>query len=101
MGIVYLIRAGNSYKIGKTSRKLDKRLKEIDTSNHEDLQVICEYETLYDSLLEKTLHRKYALGNLKNEWFDLDENEVKNFHETCKNIESNFISLKQNGNPFI
>jgi chromosome segregation ATPase len=101
MGMVYLIRAGNRYKIGKTSRDIKKRLKEIDTSNHEDLEVVCEYETMYDSLLEKTLHRKYSLNNLKNEWFDLDETEVKMFRETCKNIVNVFMSLKENGNPYV
>ena len=101
MGTVYLIRAGNRYKIGKTTRKVGKRVKELDTSNHEDLQVICEYETSYESLIEKTLHRKFFLCNLKNEWFDMTDEDVKNFANTCKEIEDNFICLKSGGNPFI
>jgi hypothetical protein len=101
MGLVYLIRAGDRYKIGKTSRDIKNRVKELDTSNHEDLHVVCKFETLHESLIEKTLHRKFFLQNVKNEWFDMKDEDVKNFIEICKGIEENIICLKNSGNPFI
>jgi hypothetical protein len=81
-GFVYLIESfyeGNTtYKIGKTNRKINKRLKEINTLNPSQLKVLFIFESKNYGVLEKTLHRIYESKKINGEWFkDIELNDFQ------------------------
>jgi len=104
MGKVYLIKCYNdidvSYKIGFTRGKSIKRLKGFDTGNPNDLEIVHEFETKYNTMFETNLHHRFKSKRGKGEWFNLDLDDVKNFIETCKSIERNFDILAESNYHF-
>lgn len=84
---VYLIECDNNgcitYKIGKTSRSISKRIDELRTGNPGKFRVLYEYETPNAGILEKSLHRAYEYAHIKREWFS-DSLPTETFLKTCK-----------------
>jgi len=101
-GFVYLIgEEGNNgrFKIGSTKAKdVNKRIKQLQTGNSEPLYLRQSYKTKYPFKLEKLLHNHFKFSNLIGEWFELSEDDVKNFKTLCKKKEEIIESLKEN--PF-
>lgn len=102
MGYVYLIGELDNpsrFKIGVTNKKdVESRLSELQTGNSESLYLCNSHPTEYPFIIEKMLHRHFNSHRLINEWFELDENEVKGFKDTCDKYEMICQSLKDN--PF-
>ena len=99
-GFVYLLCDGEKFKIGMTrQRDINKRIKELQTGNHNEIWLHTYYETDYPSKIEKLMHGKHLLGNVKNEWFDLTPSEVVNFKKDCEYCESLLKCLEDN--PYI
>ena len=102
MGYVYLIgEVGNDgkYKIGSTrAKKVETRLKQLQTGNPSQLYIKDSFETEHPFKLEKMLHNKYKLQNINNEWFSLSLEDINNFESVCNNFEDIIIALKDN--PF-
>lgn len=102
MGYVYLIgEIGNEsrYKIGSTRAKdVNKRLKQLQTGNSEELFIKESFETEHPFKLEKMLHNRFKSSNLIGEWFSLENDVVERFKDVCKEIEKVILSLKDN--PF-
>lgn len=98
---IYLIQKGQSthYKIGIT-KSIGKRLLSLQTSNSEPLSLTRSFETLHDYKLEKFLHNFFRGSKLEGEWFDLTEEEVKDFLNTCKKGEEVFKNLSQNNSYY-
>lgn len=88
---IYLIRSKENgyYKIG-ISKNPQKRLKQLQTGNASELEIIHLYKTEYASKIEKTLHNLYSHNRLEGEWFDLSIVEALNIKEQIKKIENNF-----------
>lgn len=102
MAFVYLIREISEkvkYKIGMTRGTVEKRLKQLQTGNPNELTLIDSYQTENPFYIEKMLHFKYNQKNVMNEWFDLTMDEVSSFQDDCKNFEDKIKTLKDN--PFI
>lgn len=102
MAFVYLIGdAGqdNVFKIGVTRKSVEKRIKQLQTGNGEDIYLINFYETDYPFFVERLLHTKLYPKQKRNEWFILDVNDVVNFTSYCKDIEKQAIALQDN--PFM
>jgi len=100
MGFVYLITSDyKNYKIGSTKRKVEDRIKELQTACHEELQIVKSYETNNYIKVEKWLHRKFFSKKKEGEWFELEDEEINLFEENCKNIDKT-ISLLIETNPF-
>lgn len=101
-GFVYLIGEENDngrYKIGSTRKhKIEDRLKQLQTGNSEKLFIKSYYHTDYPFKLEKMLHNRFKSCNVNGEWFELNEDYVTNFHETCDKLQHIIDSLKDN--PF-
>lgn len=80
---VYLIGDNEGrYKIGCTKNPKN-RLKQLQTANAADLQIIHAVEVSNDFKVENVMHRKYAHKNISGEWFVLDEHEVSKFADDC------------------
>ena len=56
------------------------------------------FKSEYPYKLEKMLHMCYANQCKLNEWYELTEDEVKDFKSTCQKYEDILNSLKDN--PF-
>jgi hypothetical protein len=99
MAFVYLLcdlGENNLYKIGVTKGKIEKRIKQLQTGNGNEISLINFYETKYPFAIERLLHIKFNSKQLKSEWFELENDDVFKFKEICANIENNIESLENN-----
>ena len=99
-GIVYLIcdPANDFYKIGVTTAKSAKRLKQLQTGNGTELHIVHEHHTNYPFLVEKMLHNKYSYLLEHGEWFRLPPADVIGFEKICEVQEQNIAALRDS--PF-
>lgn len=103
-GIVYLVTEWVSdarrYKIGITKNKVLKRIKQLQTGNSNEISLVCFYESEHYKKIEKMLHKKYCGNNLMGEWFELPDEEVSKFTETCTQLNENIQYLKDHNHFF-
>ena len=103
MSIIYLIESirdyDTTYKIGYTrSKNAKNRIKALQTGNDGNLKIVHEFQTKHGIIIEKSLHNFYKHKNIKNEWFNLDIEDITNFINMCQKIEDNITTLKNHGN---
>jgi predicted GIY-YIG superfamily endonuclease len=94
---VYLIRLSENsyYKIG-TTKNINKRIKELQTGNAEEIFLVDHYRSDRAFKIEGALHNFFKHKKKINEWFDFGiEDEIK-FKELCKNIDDNLKYLDKN-----
>ena len=96
---IYLIKSDTSYKIG-ISKNPYKRIKELQTGNSLNLELISIFETCFANKLEKTLHRTFEHLHDRGEWFFLSPDDIKGFIDLCEKCETNFNFLKENDNYY-
>lgn len=101
MAFVYLLGDSgqdNTFKIGMTRGTIEKRIKQLQTGNGEEIYLVDFYETIYPFFLERLLHTKLFPKQKRNEWFNLEASDIVNFKNYCKEFEAVAESLKDN--PF-
>lgn len=99
MGYVYLLGDRDKegkYKIGCTRGSVDKRIKKLQTGNSGEIYLVESFETEYPFLSEKMLHTFYASKKVINEWYELSNDDIKEFGDKFKNIEKSINALKDN-----
>lgn len=101
MAFVYIM--GDSgqdgcFKIGMTRGDVKKRIKQLQTGNGEEIYLVNYFKTEYPFFIEKCLHTKFFPSQKKNEWFNLNVEDVVKFKEYCEEFEKIAESLKDN--PF-
>lgn len=103
VGKVYLLANwdANKFKIGITRGDVKKRLKQLQTGNGEQIEILKVFETEHYLKVEKSMHRKYSNKNTKGEWFELSDEELLSFEKDCQSSHDLFQSLIDAGNPFI
>lgn len=74
-GAVYLLRVGNSYKIG-CSKNPDKRIRQLQTGSSASIQCAHLLPTNYYQQIESQLHAKFADKRDIGEWFHLEAEDV-------------------------
>lgn len=90
---IYLISDNESrYKIGFSSNP-KSRLKQLQTGGATVYDLLYEIECNHTTKVEKTLHRYYAQYRRHGEWFELIEEDVKNFPNMVKKIEGNLSMI--------
>ena len=102
MNKIYLIKSKkeSAYKIG-VSKNPNKRLKQLQTGNSSELELVTCYESEFAYKIEKTIHNMFSHLNENGEWYDLSIAEETKFNDICKNIEANIKFLINEGNIFI
>lgn len=97
MGIVYLINndGTDQYKIGMTSRNIEKRFQELKTGNP-NLVLKETYSSENFIKIETLLHRQFEFKKIEGEWFQLDESVVNEFVESCIKLDLRIERLKEN-----
>jgi hypothetical protein len=105
MYIVYLVSAEINgeflYKIGRTKRTPEQRIREFKTGNASDFLVIESYKSTWGSKIESLLHKKYSKYRVSGEWFNLPECEVKNFYSSCDIINNNLELISKNNTYYL
>ena len=98
---IYLIKeeGTDNYKIGRTSRNINNRLKELQTGSSNTLQLVDFYETT-NAYLEQMLHARYLPFKKKGEWFEMPLEDVILFKATCKKVEETLIFMRENNHFF-
>jgi hypothetical protein len=84
------------YKIGWTKRSPEKRLKELKTGNSQDLKIEKVFKSKFGPKIERNLHRRFSSKRKNGEWFELDEDEVSQFENLCKEQNDMFQILIEN-----
>lgn len=100
---VYLISSGldeKQYKIGYTRRKVEERIKEFKTGNSNNLEIISVFESKWGTKIEAYMHRLFKSKLINGEWFNLSNDDVKNFYYYCEKTHNN-IELMVNKNSYI
>ena len=100
--IVYVLKieSENKYKIGYTKRKLEKRLKELQTGCPDVIEPVWYFESKYVTKLESYLHRQFKNKKIEGERFILEDGDIDIIKKECVGFESRIDSLIENGNPF-
>lgn len=101
MAYVYLLGdsgQNNTFKIGITRGAVEKRIKQLQTGNGEEIYLVDYYETEYPFFIERLLHNKFYPKQKRNEWFYLNVDDIVNFKLHCSKIEEQAEALKDN--PF-
>lgn len=99
-GFVYLIADydNNAYKIGASRNCTTKRMKQLQTGNSNELTLLYTYKTEFPYRLETILHNRFKHKQIQNEWFALDNYDIKNFDKICEDINKTIQIMKDN--PF-
>ena len=97
-GFVYLLCDGERFKIGMTKGTIEKRIAELQTGNPNEIYVMSYHKTKHPHKVEKMMHTRYQMSKVKNEWFDLNTQQVLNFKNECNKCEELIKILKDN--PF-
>jgi Meiotically up-regulated gene 113 len=77
-GIVYLMKSGRYYKIGR-SNSAGRRLYEIGIQLPERVELVHSFETDDPEGIERYWHDRFAAKRRNGEWFDLDRADVAAF----------------------
>lgn len=83
MDFVYLIHAIGTdyYKIGRTSKTPEKRMRGMQTGCPHELEVVDSLKTEYAEEKEERLHARYSDKREQGEWFSLSDEEVTEIRE--------------------
>ncbi len=83
VGVVYLLKSGNHFKIGKTG-KFDRRKREIDLQLPERAVTLHSIETDDVAGIEAYWHNRFKDRRLNGEWFALSTADIKAFRSRKK-----------------
>ena len=89
---VYLLKCGEFYKIGRTSNHVNLRVKQLQTSNPEQVEIVHFKDKLNhkQSITEEVkLHKIFSHCRVSGEWFSLTLHEVTQ----CKFIMDGIIPI--------
>lgn len=103
MSKVYLIGIPEEqrYKIGYTNRSIENRVNEIQTANAKKIEVLETFETEHHIKVESWMHKIHYQKRMEGEWFELTDEDVRNFKQDCQKGHNIFKMLIDSGNPFI
>lgn len=101
--MVYLIGIQEEfrYKIGYTIRNINNRVNEIQTGNAKKIEVLDLFETEHHVKVESWMHNRHGAKRMEGEWFELTDEDVRNFKQDCQKGHDTFKMLIDSGNPFI
>lgn len=107
MGYVYLLlevdkAGGERHKIGISKNHPNFRVKQLQTGNSNTISLITFYESDNYKKVERWVHTKHSNNKTEanNEWFNLTNEDVLSFIDTCKKANETISFLKDNNHFF-
>lgn len=70
-GVVYVIRCGDFYKIGRTEGTAEDRMRKLQAGNPHKLELVCTLPDPDPCEVERILHDAYRSRRVSGEWFQL------------------------------
>lgn len=102
---IYLISSETNgkklYKIGITRREIEVRMKELKTGNAADLKIVDSFKSKWGTKIESNLHKLFKSKKISGEWFDLDDEDIKNFKSRCLSIHEAFEIIESSNTYYI
>ena len=86
MKCVYVIQCLDYYKIGE-SKHTEKRMKQHQTSNPFDLNVVLKIHSKEPKKLEKELHSRFENVRIRGEWFKLADEDIWDLFYEFEDVE--------------
>jgi hypothetical protein len=85
-GFIYLLCAGDVFKIGVTEQTIEKRIRDLQTGNHEEIwcRDYVEVPRKYLYGIERMMHLKNHVSKIKNEWYELPIEAIASFRADCR-----------------
>jgi hypothetical protein len=80
IGSVYLIKAGNDYKIG-TTKDIRRRRSELSIQLPKKHKLVCELKTSYPAAVEAYWHSRFSFKRGNGEWFRLSADDIRAFKQ--------------------
>ena len=77
IGFVYIVETGGYHKIGRTNN-IDARIATYIAENPLEIKVIAKYKVKDNIVAESKLLKAFEGKKYRNEWFKLEENDLKN-----------------------
>jgi hypothetical protein len=106
-GYVYLLfevdPVGNErHKIGFSKNHPDKRVKQLQTGSSNKISTLNYYESANYKKIEGLLHKKFLSKKTetKNEWFNLTDEDIKNFTKYCEKYDKDIQFIQQNNSLY-
>jgi len=102
MGTVYLLGEfcdNGRFKIGITKSDVNKRIKQLQTGNSQEIFLVNKYDSVNYRKVEGMLHRYYGTSRAIGEWFNLTHKQVMSFSDEAKKADE-LIDLLLRENPF-
>lgn len=98
---VYLLKVSGEgiYKIG-VSKNVERRVKQLQTGNPEKIEIIKTFLSQYPYKIENVLHRRYKVKHVFGECFQLTNEDINHFEESCRICETNFEILDERNDPY-
>lgn len=99
--LIYLLKSFNEeygyvYKIGITKNDLSERLRNLNTGNPNKITVEnTYYPKVKASKLEARLHKRFSYSLVKGEWYNLTDEDVNNFIQTCEILEQALLQIEK------
>ncbi len=81
------------YKIGYTRREVSARIKEFKTGNASEFEILNIFNSKWGTKIEKNLHKHFERCRIDGEWFNLNENQIRDFERICEISHNNFEIL--------
>ena len=78
MQYLYLIKCQQLYKIGITN-DIKSRLAQLSTGNPFELSVVRVFGYDNAEIVERAVHQRFSSNRKRGEWFELDENDLRDF----------------------
>lgn len=100
VGSVYLLcdPSTNLFKIGMTRSNVCKRINELQTGNSCEIHLVKKFDTTIPSYIETSLHHHFSEKHSLNEWYELSNDDIKNFEDICQTYQD--IAKTLQDNPF-
>lgn len=85
-GFIYMLCAGDLFKIGVTEQTIEKRIRDLQTGNPEEIwcKYYVEVPRKYLYRIEQMMHLRNHIRKIKNEWYDLEGGQIKTFKDDVK-----------------
>jgi len=101
MAYVYILRSGTAdlFKVGRTDRDVDARIRELATGNPHRLTkfdvIETEFDSVYETYLKRKLRSKKCLGTHAQEFFAITEEEMKSAISDAREFLQEFIITQE------